>query len=214
MSVSTMFVIAYVLFFTFAYGLTTILFYFFGFIFDKKLRTVSDRVELPPRFRFLFRFNGIEKAKKGIPSRIAAKCEIYSLIYFVVMELLSLALCVIINDCILVCRISVGMFLLSVVVWLVLLIRVNRLVKKQIRAIDDYEFEHIFDTNETLDIQSADDFNRDKVELDEEEKIKRSEMLKRMMGDDSELEGETLGIAEGMKAVSDVIENLKNLNEE
>lgn len=142
------------------------------------------------------------------------QCEMYSLMYFVVMEIFSFALSAIINDCILACRISVGMLALSIILWVVLLIRVNRLMKKQIKAIDDYELEHIFDTNETLDIQAANEFDREKVEVDEDEKQKRSEMLKRMMGDDSELDGETLGIAEGMKAVSDVIENLKNLNEE
>lgn len=206
-----LFIAVYMILFTLPYLISFLMFYIFGYSMEKKMRVHTEiipRVAVPDGLRFLFHFKNVDAEKKMLSSVIGVYCEAVSVAYFVVMEAMSLLLVAIKKDCIIACRISFVMFALMTVLFVVMSVYTSKLLKKGADMQQQYEEKHLFDENETLDIESADEYVNTSAPISEKEE-KMREMVKELIDEtESEFDTETVDINQGKKIVSDASNHL------
>lgn len=210
-----LFIIIYTILFTLPYFISFLMFYIFGYTMEKKIRVHTEiipRVAVPGELRFLFRFKNVDAEKKMLSSIIGVLCEGVSLAYFIVMEAFSFILVAIKKDCIIACRISFVLFAVVTLLFIGMAIYTSKLLKKGAAMQQKFEEEHLFDENETVDIESADDYAGTSAPVSEEEQKMRKKM-KEIIDEtinetESDFNTETVDIAQGKKIVSDATNHL------
>ena len=124
-------IICYCIIFTaFNFG-TFLTCYLFGFTYDRDLRKSNNRVFLAPFARFFFYFKGIQSSSRSRPTKLCGGAEIFAFLYFIVMEIANILIAKIFNDFVLSCRVSIVLFVITLIVMLVLTAVVRKKIKAQ-----------------------------------------------------------------------------------
>lgn len=213
------FIVIYTILFTLPYLFSSFMFYVFGFFAEKKIRVHTEiipRVSIPAGLGFIFRFRGVDAERKLFSSVIGVGCQAISLVYFIVMESFSFIYIALKKDCIIPCRISWVMFLIMLVIFVGLLIYTSRLFKKGAMLQQEFEQAHMFDENETVDINLADEYVSTPAPKNEKEE-KMHEMMQDMIDEytseaESDFDTEIVDMNRGKEILNEASKRLTDLN--
>lgn len=201
----TFFKVFYFSFFTVFNVAVFLMYYIFGFTYDKDLRRTDKRITLPAFTRFLFNFKGTHGTSKSRPTKLCGFCEIFSILYAVVTELGCLCLGFIINDLILPCRLSFAQFVIALAICIVLTGKTKKRIKAQNAIEEIEEIKDYLTPKETIPIN--DDKIINQFLQEPAEKPKRSFIDPFDFFGEENPDRELTNVGEGMKAVNKFNEN-------
>ena len=84
--------LSYILILTFGYFVTFLLYYIFGWYYDKRLRLVMKRIHISRFQSFFLRFRGVPRNSTDIHTAVCSYCEIFSISSLIGAEGISLLL--------------------------------------------------------------------------------------------------------------------------
>lgn len=125
-----------------------------SFTYDRDLRKNDNRVFLAPFARFFFYFKGIQSSSRSRPTKLCGGAEIFAFLYFIVMEIANILIAKIFNDFVLSCRVSIVLFVMTLIVILVLTAVVRKKIKAQSAQADIMELNEYLTPKETIDINN------------------------------------------------------------
>lgn len=130
--------VSYVAILTFGYFITFLLYYAFGWFYDKRLRLVMKRVQLSRLQSFFLHFRGVPRDELNIHSAVCVYFEIFSLVALFGFEGASLLLVKFLNlSLITACRMSLAFMAVAFVAWLIIITIVSVEFRKRINVIRD-----------------------------------------------------------------------------
>ena len=203
MSYSQLLLIGYCIFFTVFNLSVTVLYYLYGFFFEKKLREFDQIVSLPEKLMFMFHFKGVYGSERVNASRGGALAQFGAIGYFAVLEITCFLITFFTNDAVLPCRISVLMALIFVLGGIVRFIMTSVKIKKTVKETELLS-ENLFVEENAVD---RDGIEIDKNILPQEESLKEKRMeqaLYELWEQENDHENETTNADEGHDAVKDI----------
>ena len=128
--------LSYIIILTFGYFATFLLYYLFGWYYDKRLRLVMKRIHLTPAQCVFLHFRGVPHDGINVHSAVCTYCEIFSLISLFGFETISLLLIKFVNfDMVLACRISFLFMLAAFLGWAVMAVVISSIFRKRMNEI-------------------------------------------------------------------------------
>lgn len=197
-------ILCYIMFFTVFNFAVFLMFYLFGFTYDRDLRKTEKRIVLPPISRFFFFFRGIQSSSRSRPTKLCGVCEIFAFAYFFIMEIVNVVIGIALNDLVLSCRVSVAAFLLMLIFVSIFTVRAKKKIKATALAEHQKNVEDYLTPKETIDI------NNEKIvdEFLKEPHEKPDEGFNRLnLFDENSLE-EAADASEGMEVVNEIKQNI------
>ena len=132
----TALLISYIIILTFGYFATFLLYYLFGWYYDKRLRLVMKRIHLTPAQCFFLHFRGVPHDGINVHSAVCTYCEIFSLISLFGFETISLLLFKFVNfDMVLACRLSFLFMLVAFFGWAVMAIVISAEFRRRMNEV-------------------------------------------------------------------------------
>ena len=179
--------------------------YLFGFTYDRDLRKNDNRVFRAPFARFFFYFKGIQSSSRSRPTKLCGGAEIFAFLYFIVMEIANILIAKIFNDFVLSCRVSIVLFVITLIVILVLTAVVRKKIKAQSAQADIIELNEYLTPKETIDINNDKKIDNFLAEPHEKpnEKLNPLNLI-----DEENFESETADVSQGMEAVNQMKEHI------
>ena len=146
--------ICYIIIFTVFNLAVFLMYYLFGFTYDRDLRKTEKRMVLPPISRFFFFFRGIQSSSRSRPTKLCGTCELFAFAYLIGMEIINVIIALISNDLVLSCRVSVVCFALLLAVIIIFTIRAKKKIKAAALEEHKRNVEKYLTPKETIDINN------------------------------------------------------------
>lgn len=146
--------ICYIIIFTVFNLAVFLMYYLFGFTYDRDLRKTEKRMVLPPISRFFFFFRGIQSSSRSRPTKLCGTCELFAFAYLIGMEIINVIIALIFNDLVLSCRVSVVCFALLLAVIIIFTIRAKKKIKAAALEEHKRNVEKYLTPKETIDINN------------------------------------------------------------
>ena len=200
MSIETIFLIGYCIFFTLCNLFVSVFYYLYGFFFEKKLRKFDQCINLPSNLVFMFRFKGIFGTDKINASRSGALAQFGAIAYFVIMETVCFLMVKLLHDTIFVCRMAFVLFAVLMISGIIRIIITNHKIRKNIKETDLLEA-HLFVEENALDRENADLSESDIFKEDDSKRQKMEMHLDMLWEEENDHENETTNAKEGQEAV-------------
>lgn len=128
--------LSYILILSFGYVVTFLLYYIFGWYYDKRLRLVMKRIHLSRFQSFFLRFRGVPRSSTDIHTAVCTYCEVFSIFSLIGAEGVSLLLVKFTSiDLIQACRFSFTFMLAAIAAWMVMAVAISHEFKKRINLI-------------------------------------------------------------------------------
>ena len=128
--------LSYILILTFGYFVTFLLYYIFGWYYDKRLRLVMKRIHLSRFQSFFLRFRGVPRNSTDIHTAVCTYCEIFSIFSLIGAEGISLLLVKLAKiNLIQACRFSLLFMFMAIIGWTVMAFAISREFKKRIDVV-------------------------------------------------------------------------------
>lgn len=197
--------ISYIIIFTVFNFAVFLMFYLFGFTYDRDLRKIEKRMILPPISRFFFFFRGIQSSSRSRPTKLCGISEIFAFAYLIVMEIINVLIGLIFNDLVLSCRVSIAMFLLMLIFVSIFTVRAKKKIKANALAEHEKDVQDYLTPKETIDINN--DSVVDKFLREPHEKPNENFNPLNLM-DVSGFENEAADVSEGMEAINEIKQNI------
>ncbi|MGN1478207.1 MAG: hypothetical protein ACI4XH_00445 [Acutalibacteraceae bacterium] len=132
----TALLISYIIILTFGYFATFLLYYLFGWYYDKRLRLVMKRIRLTPAQCVFLHFRGVPHDGINVHSAVCTYCEIFSLISLFGFETISLLLVKFVNfDMVIACRISFLFMIAAFIGWAVMAVIISAEFRRRINEV-------------------------------------------------------------------------------
>lgn len=132
----TALLISYIVILTFGYFATFLLYYLFGWYYDKRLRLVMKRIHLTPAQCVFLHFRGVPHDRINVHSAVCTYCEIFSLISLFGFETISLLLVKFVDfDMVIACRISLLFMIAAFIGWAVMAVIISAEFRRRINEV-------------------------------------------------------------------------------
>lgn len=185
LGINRILIIAYCIFFTIPYFINALMFYLFGRFVKKNIRAYSvrmSRIKKTDAVKILLNSKKSNEDEMLVSSAVGVVCRFFAPVYFVVMEVFSFGLSIITNNCIIACRISLVVFLVMTVLFIPLVIHVNKNIKNAWKIRRQKEAEKKVFKNEMLDARTAYcQINSPKEITEVDDKDKMREMIQNQL---------------------------------